>query len=775
MDYISTASQTAVDYLSACWEAVKQFASTVYSTAIQPAWDWITSSKFGSFFDECYSFVWHKLLLAIDFLFSGTAASYIAWAGIFGVFVGLVVLIDYQHFKTVLKERKRKSAKFSVTVPGTEKQGHGPIHRSVNAPQGIVPLIPGQPETTTLFHNFQHSVKNYNRMPCLGFRPIVDGKAGPYQWYNYAKVDEMARSFGSGLVHEGLLTKVDNFKPFALYCKNCPEWVIAEQGLYMYNGTTVPLYDTLGEESVSFVLNQTQCAAVLTTETETQTILKLRGECKHLKAIIQCSEISDEIQSKCDEKDINIYHFEQLLELGGKKPVLIEVPKPSDISTFCYTSGTTGDPKGVQLTHEGFVSAVAAAKIHKIQVEPGHAYLSYLPLAHVFERYVQAFIINSGGCIGFYQGNILKITEDIAALRPHVFCSVPRLLNRVHDKIMAGATASPVKKLLFTAGLNTKKQGLEKGVLRHGLWDKLVFGKVAKKIGLDRCNVIITGSAPLAAHVMDFLRCVFATTVIEGYGQTETSAAATIGALDDLTSGHVGAPISCCEMKLVAVSDMGYEPTDTKHGDLDCEGRGEIYFRGPNCMVGYYKMEEKTKETKDEEGWIASGDIGIWLPNGNLKIVDRKKNMFKLAQGEYVAAEKIEMAYCKNEFIAQAFVYGDSFQSALVAVFVPDLEYAEKWLKAEGDSTPLETVYKSEKFIKAITESIAETAKQEKLKGFEKVKKFHLNAEAFSADNGLLTPTFKLKRPEAKKFFQKEIDTMYGSLGSVAGQKVTQQ
>mmetsp|Transcript_6525 Transcript_6525/g.9683 ORF Transcript_6525/g.9683 Transcript_6525/m.9683 type:complete len:773 (-) Transcript_6525:201-2519(-) len=768
---LSTGWGYVADVATTVWLFVLPYLQTVYEKGIYPAWNFVSSSSVGSFFSGLWS-------MLVDFF--GKIPTEYAYPIYFLLTLLVAIGLDFYLFKKRLFRRRRLQQKFSVEVPGSAEPGFGPIHRNAAHPEGLVTAVPGAPAVATLFHNFQHAVKAFPRQPCLGFRPAgADGRAGPFQWHSFTKADAMARAFGSGLLAEGLLPKVDDFQPFALYCKNRPEWVLAEQGLFMYAGTTVPLYDTLGREAAVHILNETQPAAVLTAAEGLANVCAWKAQCGHLKAVVLCGPPPTAAErAAAQEAKLKLYEFDELMAIGERKSQLLRVPRPDDIATFCYTSGTTGAPKGVRLTHRGFIAAVAAAFAHGIPISPGDKYLSYLPLAHVFERYVQAFVLHGGGAIGFYQGDVKLITADLAALRPQIFCSVPRLLNKVHDKIMAGALASPVKRVLFTAGLAAKRRGLADGQLAHPLWDRLVFGKVAKKVGLDQCRVIISGSAPLAAHVMDFLRCVFGVTVMEGYGQTETSAAGTIQHMADLTSGHVGAPFACNEVRLAAVPDMGYLPSDRKHGDLACRGRGEIQFRGPNCLESYYKQKSKTKETLSNDGWVSTGDIGIWLPAGNLKIVDRKKNMFKLAQGEYVAAEKIEMAYAKSPFVGQAFVYGDSFQSVLVGVFVPDEEHAPAWARERGRpaAADLGALCRDEEYRAAFRESLEEAARGAQLLSFEKVKAFHLSPEPFAVDgNQLLTPTFKLKRHEAKQHFQAEIDALYAGLGGVAGQQVAQK
>ncbi|CAM9816007.1 unnamed protein product [Chrysoparadoxa australica] len=567
---------------------------------------------------------------------------------------------------------------------------------------------------------------------------------------------------------EDLIPTVEGMRMLGLFSKNRPEWVIAEHGLFRHAGTTVPVYDTLGPDVLSYIVKQTGLKTILCSAETTQKVLDSVPQCPSLKAVIQMEQPTSAQRTAADAANIKLYSFTEIVAIGEGTPCSPTPPKPGDVATFCYTSGTTGMPKGVLLTHLNIVSSLAGSTVRGLTCLSNDIHLSYLPLSHVFERMVQAALVTGTGAVGFYQGDTLKITADLAALRPTIFPSVPRLLNRVYDKIIAGATASPVKKFLFETALATKTANLyNHGKLTHPLWDTIVFSKVKKKVGLDRCRVIITGSAPISAHVMDFLRVAFGVYVIEGYGQSENACAGTLTAFEDFTSGHVGGPWPSTEIKLVDVPDMGYLSTDTSHEVseghvIDCLGRGEICFRGPSVFKGYFKDPVKTAETIDAEKWCHTGDIGIWLTTGQLKIVDRKKNMFKLSQGEYVAAEKIENVYNACDLVAQSFVYGDSLKSCLVAIVVPDFEVRWDemgWFGSIGTSH--KELCESKEVRELFLKEMREKGKEAKLKGFEQTKAVHLSPELFSVDNDLLTPTFKLKRHQAKLKFKKEIDTLY--------------
>jgi len=229
-------------------------------------------------------------------------------------------------------------------------------------------------------------------------------------------------------------------------------------------------------------------------------------------------------------------------------------------------------------------------------------------------------------------------------------------------------------------------------------------------------------------------------------------------ALDETQLAHVGAPFGCSEVKLVDIPELDYSSKNTPP-------TGEIMIRGPNLFKGYYKDPEKTKEAIEDDGWFHTGDIGRWNPNGTLSIIDRKKNIFKLSQGEYVAVEYLENVYQRSGFVGQIWVYGSSYKRFLVAVVVLDPEFTAKWAKENGLSTNVNELVSNEKLKKALMEDLEKTGKEAKLQGFEFIKEAHVISEQFTTDNDLITPTFKLKRPQLLKNFKKQIDEMYQKIG----------
>ena len=306
-------------------------------------------------------------------------------------------------------------------------------------------------------------------------------------------------------------------------------------------------------------------------------------------------------------------------------------------------------------------------------------------------------------------------------------------------------------------------------------------------MGLDRVRLMITGSAPLSAHVMEFLRIVFCCQVSEGYGQTECGGACTVtDPLDYASLGHVGAPLASNEIKLVSVPDLGYLVADVAHGEerdaagavvkagVPCEGRGEVCVRGPNVFPGYFKDAANTAEALDADGWLHTGDIGLWDLRGHLRIVDRKKNMFKLSQGEYVAAEKVENAILSS-WVQQAFVHGDSLHSMLVAIVVVNPDTLKPWAAAAGKAGASAAELAADPALRELVlKDIAASGKTRGLQGFEIPKGIHIEPTAWTPDD-VLTPTFKLKRKDAKARYQKEIDELYSKLEAIAGRRDLKQ
>mmetsp|Transcript_23149 Transcript_23149/g.38269 ORF Transcript_23149/g.38269 Transcript_23149/m.38269 type:complete len:686 (-) Transcript_23149:72-2129(-) len=670
-------------------------------------------------------------------------------------------------------ENEENDNVWSVVVEGTERSDRGATRRSFDALSN--PQM-GHEGVRTLYEAFRRGAAINPLGPCLGFRAMsTNGFPTPFIYSSYTECLARVNAFAAGLDELNLLqANDDGMKVLCLYMKNCMEWILAEHATYTVGGVVAPLYDTLGPDTVRFILDQTQSKTIVCTRAELQAACnaKQSGDCPHFTTVIVVDGVVPEAATMAKAAGLQLLSFAHVEAAGAQRiasPRGHQHSPPSykDVCTFCYTSGTTGNPKGALMTHENFVSTIAGM-VPFFDPQPYERHLSYLPLAHIFERVVTSQSLVAGASIAFYRGNPIYLIEDLQACRPTALPVAPRVLNKIYDKIMAGiaAAGTGVKVQIFHAALAAKTRNLARGQLTHALYDRLVFNKIKKALGLDCVRFMVSGSAPLSEPVMIFFRCLLGVPIVEGYGQTEGTAAATISHPDDIaTVGHVGGPTGATEICLMDVPEMGYLHSDTNHRGQPCQGRGEICVRGPNVFAGYYKEPEKTKETIDEEGWLHSGDIGLWRTQGQLQIIDRKKNIFKLSIGEYVAPEKIENILGQSLLIGQCFVYGDSFQNCLVAIVVPDEEPVRHWASTNAPSLSADasfaTICASPDLKVALLKDITSLSRAQGLHGFETVRDIYVESELFTAENDLVTPTFKLKRNKLRDAYQSDIDVMY--------------
>ncbi|PVD37365.1 hypothetical protein C0Q70_04364 [Pomacea canaliculata] len=559
---------------------------------------------------------------------------------------------------------------------------------------------------------------------------------------------ERAKNVGAGLLALGLLPQ--NSTHVGVYSQNRPEYVIADLALWSFSMVGVPLYDTLGPEACNHIINQADISVVICDiNLKVKNLLSRHKETPSLKTIVVMEEVSKENQDTAKELNVEIIQYSKL-----------EPAKPDDICIICYTSGTTGIPKGAMLTHRGYVATAAACtqqlRAGGLNLTSKDVMISYLPLAHSYERLLHAVVFQIGGQVGFFQGDVRKLMDDIKELQPTVFPCVPRLLNRFYDKVLMGVNASAMKRWLFSIALNRKERELKRYIIRNNsLWDKIVFKSIQTALG-GKVRLMTTGSAPLSAKVLTFLRCIVGCPILEGYGQTESHAISNLQLVGDYSSGNVGVPLTCCAIKLTDIPEMNYSASENK---------GEICIKGHNVFCGYLKDKEKTEEAIDKDGWLHTGDVGQWLETGALKIIDRKKHIFKLAQGEYIAPEKVENVCVQSPLVAQMYIHGDSLQSCLVGVVVPDPEVLPRYVQEKlGIKETYQELCRHPEVKKMILGNLVELGRKSGLTSLEIVKDIYVYPELFSVENGLLTPTFKAKRQELCTYFKPQIDAMYTKL-----------
>ncbi|GJP55181.1 hypothetical protein CLOM_g14159 [Closterium sp. NIES-68] len=658
--------------------------------------------------------------------------------------------------------------KVADAVPATEgSASKGPTYRSVYAKDEYVNLGPG---IDTMWDLFKTSVEKFGDNKFLGKRSIVDGKAGPFEWDTYSEVHAKVLKLGSAYRAAGL----DANAKVGIYGINSPEWFMTMEACNCQSMQCVPLYDTLGAEAVSFILNHAEVSLVVVQAAKLPALLKSLPKCtEFVKTVVSMGPLDADSSKALSDLGMRGVSWDDFLKEGEAKPVDPSPSKPEDICTIMYTSGTTGEPKGVLITNHALATAVAGTKrfceYNDCVLTPADSYISYLPLAHIFDRVAEELMTHVGGCIGFWQGDVKLLTADLEALKPTFFCGVPRIFDRIHSAVFSKIESTGgLTKLLFDFAYGRKQARLAAGVKIHHatpISDAIVFNTIKARLG-GNVRIICSGAAPLAPHVEEFLKIAMCCPVVQGYGLTETNTSGFISYADRIEqAGTVGPPMPTLETRLESIPEMNYDAIGAQEeGGETHPPRGEVCIRGPILFSGYYKREDLTKEAVDAEGWFHTGDIGEWQPDGSMKIIDRKKNIFKLAQGEYVAVENLENVFGNCSALDMVWVYGNSFEAVLVAVVVPNKASLLEWAKGAGVEGDYAALCATEEAKKYIIGQLSETGKKAKLKGFEMVKAVHLEPEQFDMERDLLTPTFKKKRPQLLKYYQAQIDAMYAAL-----------
>jgi long-chain acyl-CoA synthetase len=434
-----------------------------------------------------------------------------------------------------------------------------------------------------------------------------------------------------------------------------------------------------------------------------------------------------------------------------------------------YTSGTTGEPKGVVITNRALVSSVSGGlawlEHHKISLTADDCVFSFLPLAHIFAIQAETNMLSVGGSIAYYRGDIKLLLEDLLEARPTVFAGVPRVYARFQQRIRAAVAAfSPLKRALFHYAYASQLHNVRHGRPRTAIWDALVFNKVRAGL-LPRGRIIVTGSAPLSAETSEFLRVCLNAPVLQGYGASETLGGVTCET-PSVRGGSCGPPLPGVEIKLVDIPEMGYLTTDAPHP------RGEVCVRGPMLMSGYYKRDAATAAAFDGDGFFHTGDVGMRLPDGSLAIIDRLKSLFKLSQGEYVSPEAIENELAKAELVGQIFVYGNSLESTLLAVVVLDIPAASAWAVENAPGVQGIRAIAALPALKAkVLEQLAGEAATARLKRYEYIKDILIEAadynelgQGWHTGNQLMTPSFKLRRPQLTQKYKERLDLRYAAM-----------
>lgn len=589
-------------------------------------------------------------------------------------------------------------------------------------------------QVTRTFDILEHCLQKFPREDALGGKE--EGK-----WYTYSteEYNEKSHQFAIGLLALGL-KKGDKV---ATVTTNRPEWNFADMGMSMSGIVHVPIYPTIGEDDYRYILDHAEVKILLVGDKKLyESLLPIVNMLPGLEHIYTFEEVEG-IKNYTEILDLGKENREKYNnELEGLKNSIM----PADLATIIYTSGTTGVPKGVMLTQDNLVSNfVAHSKMHHLG--KGHRVISFLPLCHVYERSVNYHFQYKGMGV-YYVGNLGQIVTAIKEIKPHMFNSVPRLLERIYDGFVAkGKELPPLKKWIYFWALRltrhfeyNKKYG---PVLKCKIKiaDKLIYSKWREALGGNIVYIVSGGAAlqPRIARVLGMAGMYN----LEGYGLTETSPVIAVNspALNEMKIGTVGPVLEGFEVKIAS------------DGEILCKGRG--------VMKGYYKAPEQTAEVIDENGWFHTGDIGVFEDGIFLKITDRKKEIFKLSGGKYIAPQMIENKLKSSDFIEQAMVIGanEKFASALI---LPNFELLHDWCAQNKIH-----FHDNDELIKqpeVITKMKKEVNEINKILGtHEEIKRFRLVSAEWSPNTGELSPTLKLKRNVIAVKYRKLIDEIYSA------------
>ena len=567
---------------------------------------------------------------------------------------------------------------------------------------------------------------------------------GTYQGISYSKFKEETNLFAFGLVSLGIKRE----DKIAIISENRPEWIYSDMAILALGATDVPLYPSLTSASIEFILNNSESKAVIVSNKfQLNKILKIHKNCRHVKHIIIFNE-------KDFDPSINhLYTFKQIQNIGrdfkDEDPELLNESRKlineNDVCTIIYTSGTTGEPKGVVLTHKNIMSNVDAA-LKSFPIGKDDVFLSFLPLCHIFERMAGYYTAVSSGAMICYAESIETVANNLLEVKPTLLTTVPRLFERIHSKIMKNVESQSInKQKIFYWALETGRQYAnakkEKNLtitlsVKHGLASKLVLKKIQEKTG-GNLRFFISGGAPLSRELGEFFEAI-GISILEGYGLTETSPVIAANRIDDYKFGTVGKVFPEIEVKIA-------------HD-------GEILVKGPNVMQGYYKNKKETEATL-KDGWLHTGDIGVFDADGFLMITDRKKHLFKTSAGKYIAPAHIENTFLASKYIDQFVLIGDK-RMFLSALIVPDFEAVKEY--ADSHKIPYTTnqdLTRNDTIYKLFENDMMQF--QKKLANYERVRKFILLDKPFTIESGEITPSLKIKRKVVENKYKEFIENLY--------------
>ena len=637
----------------------------------------------------------------------------------------------------------------------------------------------------TLIGKVLEKMKEFKDRPCLGRRlkigetkegsPIFEKK---YTYFTYKEIEEFCYKFAKNM-HE----KRDDFiykdsyrnidvNLVGIFAKNCIEWVITDFGCQLDSITNVTLYSTLGQEAFKYICEQTKIKTIFVSPDLVNSLCEYKNKytLDYLTNAIlydyttNCN--SETYLEELRNANFNAYSFTSLFlkENSNIKKSDLIISNPDTTMTICYTSGTSGNPKGVMISQRNMiVSLEAVIRDTGVPLDEFAAHLSFLPLAHIFERIIISGFMISAAKIGFISTNVKNLMEDMNILGPTIVCLVPRVMQTIRTKIFDSFNALNLwqKELAYKA-YYTKLENFRKyGIINHVFYDQIIFKKIRNMFG-GKVKCLLSASAPMQKELGDDFKIFFSVPIVEALGMTELSGASFCTHTKDLTNLTTGGVTGGIKAILKSVPELDYSVDDMIDG-INCPS-GEICVKGPSVFQGYYKNDEENDSSFDKDGYFHTGDVGRIFPNlGNgLRVVDRVKEIFKLSQGEYIVPAKLESIYYQCPYIKQIMVYGNSNMNNIIAIINPELIRCAKDM-----GIPIEELSKDEEnpnLKDLIRKDLQKIATEAKFNGLEKIKYMILTFEGFTVNNGCMTPTMKIMRKKVELRFKERIDKMYNEI-----------
>lgn len=576
-------------------------------------------------------------------------------------------------------------------------------------------------------------------------RPVLMHKtSGTYVPISYRELRHRVELFALGLAAIG----VKQGDHVALISENRPEWVVSDMGMLYLGAVNVPIYPTLTARQIEFIFNDANVkVAIVSNQMQLNKIERISRDVKSLKKVVIMAERQDSAQGL-------VVGFSDVLRAGESferdHPAYLsqslKQQKPADLLTIIYTSGTTGNPKGVMLTHDNLVTNIQSCA-EVIPFSPDDVLLSFLPMCHSFERMAGYYTAMSCGATVAYAESIETVRENLLEVRPTVVTTVPRLFERIYGRIKRQIDSSPtVHRKMFQWAVDVgrryviarKRRSVSPALgAQRALAQRLVYRKLQERMG-GRLKYFVSGGAPLARELGEFFEAI-GIQIIEGYGLTETSPVISVNRLDHYKFGTVGHPIPGVEVKIAE--------------------DGEILARGPNIMRGYWNNKKATEEAIDKDGWLSTGDMGVFDAEGFLMITDRKKHLFVSSAGKNIAPAPLENLFLQSKYVNQFMLIGDR-RMFISAIIVPDFdalrEYADKnkiQYENFGDLAQNPEIHKLvERDIQFLQKDLA---------NFERVRRFVLLDKPLTIENGEITPTQKVRRNIVEERYRDLIENMY--------------